>query len=112
MASQTQASFVSFIRARFIFWTLDSEKQNKCALLSTAILCPTLDVLLGEHIAYSKESFEIDTIATYSCDIGFTLIGNNTRFCVDDDRMDTIGIWSGNSPSCERKLHSKHNNLK
>ena len=46
-------------------------------------------------------------MAMYTCDVGFTLTGDNTRFCMDDDQMDTIGIWNGTSPSCERKLLMK-----
>ena len=36
--------------------------------------------------------------ATYSCDTGFTLIGDTTRTC------QATGLWSGNAPTCQRML--------
>ena len=35
--------------------------------------------------------------ATYSCNIGFTLNGDQTRTCGSD------GSWSGSEPSCQGK---------
>ena len=40
------------------------------------------------------------TIATHACNQGFTLDGQSTRTCMDDDQADTIGVWSGVVPSC------------
>ncbi|XP_064386661.1 sushi, von Willebrand factor type A, EGF and pentraxin domain-containing protein 1-like [Halichondria panicea] len=37
------------------------------------------------------------TVATYTCDTGYTLNGDTTRTCRSD------GIWSGSSPVCQRK---------
>ena len=37
-------------------------------------------------------------VATYTCDSGFTLVGDPTRICGSD------GTWSGMSPTCERKF--------
>ena len=31
-------------------------------------------------------------------------MGNKSRTCMDDDQADTIGVWSGEMPSCERML--------
>ena len=72
------------------------------APLNTAIICPSLGALENGHIAYSMDSFEVETIATYTCDIGFVLIGDSTRVCIDDDQRDTIGIWNSTSSYCER----------
>ena len=36
--------------------------------------------------------------ATYSCDSGFLLIGNDTRVCQED------GQWSGDDPVCQSKF--------
>ena len=45
--------------------------------------------------------FEIGTVATFSCDAGFSLNGvTATLTCVDDDQADTIGTWEGTEPSC------------
>ena len=38
--------------------------------------------------------------ATYSCNIGFTLNGDQTRTCGSD------GSWSGSEPSCQSKTLS------
>ena len=73
--------------------------------LITAIICPSLGTLENGHIAYSEDSFEIETVATYTCDVGFVLIGDSTRGCIDDDQMDTIGIWNSTSSYCERMFH-------
>ena len=43
----------------------------------------------------SSESQESDE-ALYTCDSGFTLIGNNRRVCQAN------GTWSGQEPVCER----------
>ena len=37
-------------------------------------------------------------VATYTCDSGFTLVGDPTRICGSD------GTWSGMAPTCERKF--------
>ena len=57
-------------------------------------------------------------IATYSCNIGYNLVGDSTRTC------QATGNWSGSSPTCEGMLlkgdmtlfsnvhvHKKHNNM-
>ena len=35
----------------------------------------------------------IDSTATYTCDSGYELIGDDTRICVD-------GVWTGEEPTC------------
>ena len=42
----------------------------------------------------------VGTIATHTCDEGFSLDGQSTRTCMDDDQADTIGVWSAEMPSC------------
>ena len=44
-------------------------------------------------------------VATYTCNPGFILVGNNTRICGSD------GTWSGMMPTCERKLISAPQHL-
>ena len=36
--------------------------------------------------------------ATYSCDIGYNLLGDSTRMC------QTTGVWSGSTPTCQGML--------
>ena len=45
-------------------------------------------------------NFEIGTVATHSCDVGFILLGSVTRTCMDDDGIDNIGVWSDSTPIC------------
>ena len=40
--------------------------------------------------------------ATYSCDLGYNLVGDSTRTCQAN------GVWSGNEPACERMLLLEH----
>ncbi len=37
------------------------------------------------------------TVATYTCNPGYTFIGGGTRTCGSD------GVWSGSIPVCQRK---------
>ena len=58
-------------------------------------------------ISYSPDvtpDYDLSTEATYTCEAGFYLESNEVRVCMDDDRMDAIGVWSGQEPSCVRKL--------
>ena len=51
-------------------------------------------------------NFDLGTVATHSCDNGFVLMGSLTRTCMDDDGLDTVGVWSDNDnlPTCVRKF--------
>ena len=40
-----------------------------------------------------------NSIATYSCDSGYTLSGPFTRMCRAD------GVWSESEPSCQSKIN-------
>ena len=61
-------------------------------------------------ISYSPDvnpDYDLGTNATHTCEAGFYLEGNQVRVCMDDDGIDTIGVWSGREPSCVRKLSAK-----
>ena len=47
----------------------------------------------------------VGTVATHTCNEGFSLDGQSTRICMDDDQADTIGVWSGDGPSCISKFN-------
>ena len=48
--------------------------------------------------------FDIGTVATFSCNAGFSLNGSTAILnCTDDDQADTIGTWNGMEPSCLSK---------
>ncbi len=64
---------------------------------STEPECPALAPLQNGSIAYGPDftpDFEVDTVATYSCDPGFRLSGTEIRSCLDTER------WSGQPPVC------------
>ena len=37
----------------------------------------------------------VGTLATYSCNVGFALMGSDSRECLEG------GVWSGATPTCE-----------
>ena len=76
----------------------------------TAIECLLLPTFTNGMISYSPDispNFDLGTDATYTCDAGFFLdvtAASQVRTCIDDNGMDAIGVWSGQEPSCIRKL--------
>ncbi len=64
--------------------------------------CFDLPQLMNGVIAYTDglaDSRPINTIATYTCDNGYTLTGGSFRQCQND------GTWSGSAPTCQGELH-------
>ena len=68
------------------------------------IECPTLTAPANGQVSYNTDMsspFEIGTVATISCDAGFSLNGTTaTLVCADDDQADVIGTWGGTETSC------------
>ena len=53
------------------------------------------------HISYNNGTTNnrtAGTVAAYSCDTGYLLVGDTTRVCQVD------GSWNSNPPNCKRKL--------
>ena len=46
------------------------------------------------------ESVKVDSVATYTCDRAYTLVGQPTRTCVNNG---TATMWSGKAPTCQCK---------
>ena len=47
----------------------------------------------------------LGSVATYSCDPGYGLVGQTTRTCEDTNGGTVItGIWSGTPPYCQSKI--------
>ena len=77
---------------------------NTCISPLAAIVCPALDELENGQITYDVDNatdFALDTIAMHTCNKGYSLVGQFIRTCMDDDQMDTIGVWSEVAPSCQ-----------
>ena len=74
-----------------------------------AIECEPLPVIANGAITYAPESaqnYSLGTIATYSCNVGFSLDlsgGSETRICVDDGDNDAEGVFNGQAPTCACK---------
>ncbi len=70
--------------------------------------CPDLQEMTNIKIIYDMNpmhmgSRSVGTVATYTCDTGYTLNGGTTRTCGSDR------VWSGSSPVCQgiyMKLYS------
>ena len=69
-------------------------------------MCSALPpILAGDTITYSpdiEEPFNLGTSATYTCNEGFLLEGDEVRICGGDGTA--VGVWSGASPVCNREL--------
>ncbi len=64
--------------------------------------CPALASIQNGNITYGPDmipDFDVDTVATHSCNFGFRLDGSDTRVCLFG------GIWSDQPRVCQRKIH-------
>ena len=65
--------------------------------LLTVVDCGTLTNPANSQVSYTGRTTFGQT-ATYSCDAGYSLVGNSTRTCQ--------GVWSGTEPTCHSVLLS------
>lgn len=65
-------------------------------IISIGIDCGSISVPLNGAIAYETDT-RLDSIAEFSCERGFRLIGDAARTCL------ASGDWSLSSPSCKSK---------
>ena len=75
-----------------------------------AIECPPLAGITNGFITYTIDNtpnYDLGTVATYVCDAGFVLdlsLGRSEiRTCIDDNGLDTIGVFDRQAPRCVRK---------
>ena len=67
----------------------------------SAITCSSLGAFANGQITYSTDTtspHDFGTVATFTCNTGFSLSGDSTRICGSG------GVWSGSSPVCIGKL--------
>ena len=57
--------------------------------------CGTLTNQTNGHVSQSSGTTFGHT-ATYSCNTGYSLVGDSTRSC------QATGVWSGSTPTCQR----------
>ena len=63
----------------------------------TAVDCGTLTNPVNGQVTHTGRTTYRQT-ATYSCDTGYNLVGDNNRTC------QATGMWSGSEPVCQSKL--------
>ena len=76
-------------------WSLLTVKHTPCCICNiflTAVDCGDLSQPSNGQISIPATT--LGSMATYSCDPGYTLDGNASRICGSD------GQWSGSQPSC------------
>nr|XP_025034328.1 complement decay-accelerating factor-like isoform X3 [Pelodiscus sinensis] len=65
-----------------------------------AIPClPPPNIPHGSHNHLGEEEFVFGSLVTYSCDKGFSLVGEASIHCTTNDRIS--GEWSGPAPECK-----------
>ena len=73
--------------------------------LLPAITCPALlfpnngSIDFGGASPNENSTFAFNTVATYNCDTGFSLVGDQTRMCTGDGNS-TAGVFAGSTPTC------------
>ena len=70
--------------------------------INSDITCETLGSFVNGIITYRTDRtspFDFGTTATYSCNEGYYLVGEDVRTCVEDV-SGVNGIWSGSTPRC------------
>ena len=70
------------------------EEQSKSTY--AVVDCGDLPDPANGQVSHPQTNFSSN--ATYSCNLGYILIGNSVRTCQSN------GTWSGNEPVCESKL--------
>ena len=68
-------------------------------------MCPDLMDPENGRVTYSPDVlalFDFGTVATYQCDSGYAISGEDTRTCEGDGRF-FMGTWSGVAPTCGSK---------
>ncbi len=78
--------------------TLNIEDLTHYTVNTEPTTCPDLIASTSGMIIYSGETTNnrlVNTIATYTCDNGYTLTGGSFRVCQRD------GTWDGTAPTCQ-----------
>ena len=76
-------------------WCDSIKSSHPCDVFLTD--CGLIESPADGSVTYSNSATTYQEVATFSCDIGFDLIGDTSRTCMDD------GMWGGASPVCQIK---------
>ncbi len=80
--------------------------HNKTVITITEITCPALisptrgSVSYGGVSLFGNGNYAFDVLATYYCDTGFSLVGNNSTTCTGNGSSIT-GAFDGVLPICK-----------
>ena len=59
--------------------------------------CTRLSSPSNGAVTFSSSFLSSGTIATYTCDLGYSLVGSSSRVCL------AFGSWNGSQPYCQRQ---------
>ena len=82
--------------APFMYLHYSYKQSCNCALLAAVSCGPAPEALANGQRSVSGTTF--GSTVKYTCILGYTLQGNNTRTCMANK------LWSGRTPTCNRKL--------
>ncbi len=69
----------------------------------TDSMCPHIPDPRYGQIYFTEDNvapFEENTKATYSCDLGYGLVGGDSLRTCEMNESNVNGVWSGEAPSC------------
>jgi CUB/sushi domain-containing protein len=78
-----------------------SGEEAACQMRS----CGSVPPPKNGRIECTSDSYVIDSECTFSCDVGFTLVGSRKRVCLP------IGYWDGLPAFCKRKIINPKNSI-
>ena len=71
------------------------ERKRTPVLFAAVIDCGALESPVHGQVKARETKFH--SVATYSCNVGFVLTGDEIRICIE------TGHWSGSAPACTSK---------
>ena len=99
---QTQLVKVNWWLA-LVYVDLHAVMHVTVTVAGAAIHCPPIESIIDNgEITYSPQTtpqYDLNTVATYSCNSGYYLVGSMTRICAED----LGGTWSNETPMCVGK---------
>ena len=92
--SYTQSLQTLWVYFLSLYWTLSLWSHPP------GIVCPKLTNPENGRVIQLLDGNVPGTVANYSCDAGYNILGNVARECVS---MGLVAVWTGEAPTCQRK---------
>ena len=94
--------FLLSLSLSFLLFTPPFSSPLRPPVLPSVVMClPLMEPGNGQVV---HQSLNYGSTATYNCNPGYTLEGEEMRVCLVN------ASWSGSEPSCQRKRSCMHNN--